>query len=281
LARDPAARAEWDELNALAAKLKAAAAPPADVPTDFREKIMARLSSGASGPQRPGGGGSLPGAGLTAAGVVLVGLLGILITLDRQTSKPATPPQTQQVSEWLESPNHAAGGAQPAFRGQRARVNPEDIRSTASGQLPDARRRQPARLDGEAYMTGTGAGVTRPRSALVDRTSEGEASLPTVTATGMDLERFAAWSEEELSRRNVSVTLARLARTHRLHPGLLLAACQDLPGLTAEAVARRLRNSLDGSAGRPESERLRKAVEDLGGDATWLPRWKKSLSFSE
>ncbi len=269
LARDPAARAEWEDLRDLAAKLNAAAPPAAAVPADFREKIMARLKSGTGGPQGPGA------AGWTAAGLVLLGLLGTFMVLDRQASQPAGAPQARPSPESLEESSRPAGGAQPEYRGQLQRVNPEDIRSTSPGFLPDALRRQPARLDGEAYLSG--AKVVRSKPAAVDL-----APAPAVSA----LERPDAWGREDFTRELsgsslTAETLAALARVYRLHPGLLLAVSRDVPRLSPEEAARRLRNSLDASAGQPDSERLHQAAKDLGGDPAWLPRWKKYLSFSE
>lgn len=286
LARDPAVRAEWEDLQTFAQQINAAAGPQATVPADFREKIMARLKSGGSGPQRPGGGWSATGGmGLTAAGLVLIGLLGTFMFLDRQSNRTAETPQARPSPEALEDSAQAARGGQPAYRGEIRPARPEDIQSTASGRMPDALRHSSARLDGEAYLAG--AAPRRPRAARGEVAAWTEvAAGPEAPAPGLDLERFDAWTAEETAARIsgsglTPAGLTRLAQTYRLHPGLLLAACQDLPRLGAEAAARRLRGSLDASAGQPENQRLRKAVADLGGDPSWEPRWKKSLSHPE
>ncbi|MEW6516424.1 MAG: hypothetical protein AB1439_05920 [candidate division FCPU426 bacterium] len=278
LARDPEARVELEGLRALAGQLNAAAPPLAQVPAEFREKIMARLKTGAKGPQRPGGGFSSPGAGLTAAGLVLLGLIGVFVAMDRQAARTDKAVKPQPAAESLEQVETPAPGSQPDYRGQVRGVAEGDIQSVSSGKLPDARRRQPARLDGQAYISGSAGNLSGSRTPGLT-----ELNLPALSAdTHYDLERFDAWSREEAGQRMAGLqaspaALLKLAADFRLHPGLLAAACGELPQTNAAEVARRLRNSLDGSAGKSEPERLQQAVKDLGGDGNWETRWKKQV----
>lgn len=288
LAQDPEARRELADLKELAELLDQAAPAPVVAPPELRAGIMARLKG--EGPQPKPGGPSGRGPGwkpFVLGGAVLITLTGTFIALDRSQRAGTAPAPS---SEWTDLAEQAMPGTQawqpswgtPVQEPTPAAAQADDIRTTAS-LVPSPQTS--LQIGGDVFSFGQGAARSQPgRSGAGDKGSGAEVAV--ASGAGPNLESTAGWTPSRLDERlqqadravgTTGQDLLRLAQRHDLNPGLLAEAVIRFPYRAPTDLALTLRASLTATAGQTRAERLRRAVQALGGDPTRVAEWESGM----